>query len=140
MEKSSNYVPAIKWGIDHEEVARKAYLELASENHANLQCTASGLHVNPKFPHLGASPDGLISCDCCGEDLIEIKCPYKHRDKHPHEVQDSQFCLQDEDGRKCLNNRHAYYYKVQGQLGVCELEYCDFTCWTKRHSRGTYSC
>ena len=92
-KKSFNYVPAIKWGIDHEEVACKAYLELASENHANLQCTASRLHVNPKLPHLGSSPDGLISCDCCGEGLIEIKCSYKHRDKHPHEVQDPQFCL-----------------------------------------------
>ena len=106
MEKSLNCVPAIRWGIDHEEVARKAYLELANENHANLQCSASGLHVNPKFPHLGASPlespDGLISCDCYGDGLIEIKCPYKHRDKHPHEVQDPQFCLQYEDGRKCL--------------------------------------
>ena len=39
--------------IEHEEVARKEYLKLANENHANLQCSASGLHVNPKFPHLG---------------------------------------------------------------------------------------
>ena len=116
-KKSLNCVPAIRWGIDHEEVARKAYmyLELANENHANLQYSASGLHINPKFPHLGASPDGLISCDCCGEGLLEIKCPYKHHDNHPHEMQDPQICVQeDEDGRKCLNNRYSYYYQVQG--------------------------
>ena len=76
--------------------------------------------------------DGLISCDCCGEGLIEIKCLYKHCDKHPHEVQDPKFCLQDEDGRKCLNNRHVCYYQVQGQSAVCELEYCDLICCTER--------
>ena len=71
----SNYELAIQWGITHEDVAREAYLELASEKHTNLQCSAAGLHVNPNFPHFDASPDGLIICDCCGEGLIEIKCP-----------------------------------------------------------------
>jgi len=36
----------------------------------------AGLFVNTDFPHLGASPDGLIPCKCCGEGLLQIKCPY----------------------------------------------------------------
>ena len=38
---------------------------------------ASDLQVSPKYPHLGASPDGLLTCTCCGDGLLEMKCPYR---------------------------------------------------------------
>lgn len=44
--------------------------------HTNLQYSPAGLHVNVAFPHLGAFPDGNVTCDCCGEGLIEILCFY----------------------------------------------------------------
>ena len=133
MERSpiSSHVPALRWGIENEDVAQGAYIEFAREKHANFQCIAAGLHVTPRYPHLGATPDGMINCDCCGEGVIEIKCPYKHRDKHPHDVTDPQFCLKrDEDGCMHLCHTHEYFYQIQGQLAVCEKEYCDFVCWT----------
>ena len=85
------HVPAIQWGVDHEDVARTAYLELTDQNHISLKYSATGLHLNPSFPHLGASPDGLINCECYGTGIIEIKCPFKHRDKSPQDVQDPHF-------------------------------------------------
>ena len=43
-------------------------------------CKASGLVVHPAYPHLGASPDGVVSCSGCKEKwLLEIKYPFKHR-------------------------------------------------------------
>ena len=89
--RSLNHIPAIRWGVEHEDIGRESYLELANENHINVQYSAAGLHLNPRFPHLGATPDGLISCECCGEGIIEIKCPYKHRDKRPHNISDPLF-------------------------------------------------
>ena len=133
MERSPSlsHIPAIQWGVDHEDVARAAYLELANENHINVKFLAAGLHLNPNFPHFGASLDGIICCECCGEGIIEIKCPYKHRDKSPHDVSDPLFYLQrDDNGKLHLKNSHQYYYQVQGQIAVCEKEYCDFVCWT----------
>ena len=133
MERSRLFssVPAIQWGIEHEDVARKAYLELAREKHINLHYTSAGLYINPSFPHLGATPDGLISCDCCGEGLIEIKCPFKHRDKHPHAVSDCKFYLKEDKTNSIrLQCTHEYFFQVQGQLAVCEKDYCDFVCWT----------
>ena len=131
--RSLGHIPAIRWGIDHEDVARAAYLEVADQNHISLKYSAAGLHLNPSFPHLGASPDGLISCECCGTGIIEIKCPYKHRDKSPQDVQDPLFYLQpDEEGELHLSHSHEYYYQVQGQLSVCEKDYCDFVCWTPK--------
>ena len=80
------------WGISHEDVARKAYIELIQQDHDNFECSSSGFHVNPQFPHLGASPDGIITCDCCGKGLIEIKCPFKYHNVHDA-VHDSSFFL-----------------------------------------------
>ena len=127
----SSKVPALHWGISNEAQARREYLDSAKEHHSNLECSESGLHVNPRFPHLGATPDGVLMCDCCGNGLIEIKCPYKHRDKHPHDVSDPSFYIQkDENEEFHLHSDHGYYYQVQGQLAVCSMDYCDFVCWT----------
>lgn len=41
--------------------------------HENFQIFDSGLLINRDFPYLGASPDGIVSCDCCGIGLCEIK-------------------------------------------------------------------
>lgn len=129
---SLSHVAAVRWGMEHEDVARNEYFELASESHKKFSCALTGLHVNPCYPHLGATPDGLIECDCCGEGVLEVKCPFKHRDKHPHDaVVDLQYCLRnDDDGTVHLRCDHQYYYQVQGQLAICEKEYCDFVCWT----------
>ena len=63
---------SIQWGIENEERARSEYKAQAMNCHANLELRTTGLHVNPRFPHLGASPDGLVSCRCCGKGLLEI--------------------------------------------------------------------
>lgn len=51
--------------------------------HEKANLDPSGLHVDEIHPFLGASPDGLISCKCCGEGLIEIKCTYMHQNTPP---------------------------------------------------------
>lgn len=59
--------PALQWGRDHEDEARREY-EVRSRNLVDLV----GFVPHPEVPWLGASPDGLV-----GEDgLLEIKCPY----------------------------------------------------------------
>ena len=54
--------------------------------------------VNPSFLHLGATLDDVINCECYGMRLTEIKRPFKHRDKHPHEITDPDSISQHEDG------------------------------------------
>ena len=73
-------VKSLMWGIENEQNAREQYLEQMEDEqlHTELSCTSSGLRVNPRYPHLGVTPDGIVKCDCCGNGLIEIKCPYKH--------------------------------------------------------------
>ena len=135
MERSNSpcLAPAIQWGINYEDNARKEYIAKASEEYENFTCAMAGLHVLPSCPHLGASPDGMIACECCGEGLIEIKCTYKYRDVDPNGIHDPSFYLErSETEHLQLSRTHQYYHQVQAQLHValCEKEFCDFICWT----------
>ena len=127
--KSLSHIPAIKWGIDNEENARQEYIAHMSSCHQNFCCELSGLVVNPLYPHLGASPDGVISCSCCGTGLLEIKCPYNGRNAHPDNLRSSKMSFLNSQG---LVKTHKYYTQVQGQLLVCEKQFCDFVVWTTR--------
>ena len=122
-------VPSLQWGIEHESDAHDLYISMMDDCHNNFQFTVSGLHVNPNYPHLGASLDGLVECECCGKGLLEIKCPYKFRDEDPNEIEDESFYLQHTRNSKELCHTHAYYFEVQGQLSICARD-CDFVCWT----------
>lgn len=116
-------VPSLQWGIEHESDARDQYISMMDDCHNNFQFTVSGLHVNPNYPHLGASLDGLVECECCGKGLLERKCPYKFRDKDPNEIEDESFYLQHTGNSKELCHTHAYYFQVQGQLSICARDY-----------------
>ena len=93
----------------------------------------AGLVLNPKWPHIGASPDGAISCSCCGRGVVEIKCPYCRRSDDILDTiaHDKNFCLKRGPDEACyLDRSHAYYYQVQTQLFVCDVAYCDFVVCT----------
>ena len=53
-------------------MAKEEYVRLMEGNHDSFEVTSAGLCVNPKAPHLGASPDGLIFCSCCGSGVLEV--------------------------------------------------------------------
>ncbi|CAG2243755.1 unnamed protein product [Mytilus edulis] len=67
------------------------------DNHGNFEMKDIGLVLNSKFPYLGASPDEIANCDCCGEICIEIKCPYRKRDVKLDAALDKRDCLEMRD-------------------------------------------
>ena len=108
---------ALEWGT-HEPQARNQYTFAVQSKHTSFKVGKTGLHINPQYPHLGASPDGLISCACCGDVLLEIKCVYSKQNEHPEVIADSSFYLKpNEDGLK-LPESHDYYHQVQGQTTI----------------------
>ena len=68
--------PATNWGCEHEPLARTEYMDVMSTTHKNFVCKQSGLVVSATHPFISTSPDGLVECDCCGQGVLEIKCPY----------------------------------------------------------------
>jgi hypothetical protein len=39
-------------------------------------------------------PDGCVSCDCCTNGILEVKCPYSFSNIHPCKIKDSSIYLQ----------------------------------------------
>ena len=116
------------WGCRHEKQARDRYEKTVRFKHTNLQVAECGLFINPQWPFVGASPDGIITCDCCPKGVLEIKCPFCHRGESIAAAitSDKNFCLTEVDGQISLDHCHAYYYQVQTQIFVCNVDYCDF--------------
>ena len=107
-------------GITNESIARQEYVDRVQDVHDGFCFHSTDLHVNPEYPHLGATPDCSISCQCCGDGLVEIKCPYKYRDVDPTTVVDKSYFLRpDTNGTLSLSRGHNYYIQIQGQLAIC---------------------
>ena len=99
--------------------------------------TESGLLVNHKYPHLGASPDGIVMCDHCtvSDGLLEIKCPYKYRNETPVDAaKNSDFCSELVEGKLRLKETHIYHYQIQGQMAITGKSWCDLYIWTLKGS------
>ena len=120
---------ATEWGLKHEKTALEAYYSDMKKKHSNFKVEASGLVLHPDYPHLGASPDGVVRCDCCGLGVLEIKCPFSCRNKRFTEaiMTDPQFCLMN---TSTLKTGHAYYYQVQTQIKLTSANYGDFVLWS----------
>ena len=113
---------ATRWGCTHERSARDCYKGFREKAHTHFSLLDSGLILNPEWPFLGASPDGTVHCDCCGSGVVEIKCPYCH---HHDSALENQSCHV--DNGDCLQlDRWHYYYQVQTQIFVSNVDYCDF--------------
>ena len=64
--------------IEYENATKECYFSIFSSSHENLTIRDSGLIINPNYPYIGASPDAIVECKCCGIRCLEIKCPYCH--------------------------------------------------------------
>ena len=116
------------WECMHEDEARVAYVDLVSKEHQNLSIKTSGLIINPCWPYnIGASPDGIVECSCCGMCCLEIKRPHSNRNGNIQALIDNDLYIYRDSNLKVLvKEDHEYYYQMQTQLLVSKLEKCHF--------------
>jgi hypothetical protein len=108
--------PPIEFGKRHESTAIKAYARKTGHDVA-----ATGLWTDSTGKY-GASPDGLVVCHETGEaGLLEVKCLWSRRHKR-----------QLAPLTKCPNR---YFAQVQGQMEVCDREWCDLVLWVPHDVR-----
>ena len=133
-ESVSFSVDATKWGCKHEDTARKEYSEKMAESHENFTIHDSGFVIHPDYPHIGATPDAMVSCDCCGCGVVEIKCPYCARDSTIDDMTAGgvKTCLEKEGEYVFLKKDHEHMYQIQTQISVCNAEFADFVLWTEK--------
>lgn len=113
---------ATRWGNEHEDIARDAYVIRmqadilnGTSEYISLRVEETGLHINPDRPWLGSSPDGVVQVTTWDGNthkfLLEIKCPYRKQLYDPP-VPDYYNC------------------QIQGVMANMGLPYCDFVVWT----------
>lgn len=89
--------PFFNWGNMFEQVANDIYCKMK-----NVKVYEFGLIKHPTVSYFAASPDGVTENGV----MLEIKCPLKRKIGGDVPKQ--------------------YYYQIQGQLDVCDLEECDY--------------
>ncbi|CAG2212997.1 unnamed protein product [Mytilus edulis] len=98
---------ATEFGIKMEKVAKTQYFDRFKTHHKKSSFKDCGLFVSKASPFLGASPDGVVKCKCCGTRLVEIKCTFKYADKTPMEVANLQtYHVQNINGEIKLKRLH----------------------------------
>ncbi|CAG9772931.1 unnamed protein product [Ceutorhynchus assimilis] len=109
------------------------YEKYYKDQHTNFMLSASGFIICQKHPEVAASPDGLVSCSCCGLGCVEVKCPYLLADATSFEdfASKKHTCLIFNENEYSLDRSHCYYYQMQCQMFVTQRKYCDFVIWSK---------
>lgn len=129
---------ATAYGKRNESVALDEFFNAMSAAHDNYQMRTTGLIINNKYPFCGVSPDAIVSCDCCGDGVVEVKCPYLMRfgEVKPYlKKTDSPLIVVDNatGWEYNLTVEHEYYYQVQMEMYLTEVDYCDFVVWNPKH-------
>ena len=119
-----------RWGCQHEKDAIDAFSRIATSSHTNLQVSSSGFCISSKYPFIGASPDGIVTCNCCRKRVLEVKCPFSCKSNLPDEEKEN-FFMTKENGNWTLKRNHLYYFQVQIQMEVCKVLQCEFVVWTE---------
>ena len=126
---------SLTWGTKKEKFARDLYQRAARKKHIGSYIDSRGLRIFQEKPYIGCSVDGLLQCKCKNHDgskVVEIKCPYSDREKHPKEVALSKGCVQEADGHIRLSENSDYYYQIQGQMGIYNYNFADLVIYTKQ--------
>ena len=131
--KSLSKVAAIRWGTDHEAIALKSFYAQEVGNHQEFKTEKSGLFISRQQPFIAASPDGFMSCKCHGRLPLEIKCPFKIKDKTVKEgVEECNFLTLTSEGTVTINKNHKYYTQIISQMAVTNSKQAVFIVWTSK--------
>jgi hypothetical protein len=99
---------ACLWGTQFEPIAKEIYESL--QGGAKVMDTTCVVH--PKYPFLGASPDGIVlmknPLDRDWGKLVEFKCPISRKFTQTTAIPD------------------AYYHQMQMQMECTGLDTCDY--------------
>lgn len=121
--------PAVLWGQKKENAAMNLYWRVTRKLHKCAKIEKHGLLVAKHMSYIGCSVDGMFSCKCHQSKVLEVKCPYTHRNDHPKDVALLKGCSL-ENNKLVLLPTSDYYHQVQGQMGLYGVDECDLIIYT----------
>lgn len=117
----------LQWGSQMELKAKEAFMTQESGTHQGFQLHDCGLYVMGKQPYLAASPDAIVSCECCDKAVLEVKCPASLKGQSLSTAT-KQLPYMNESMQ--LRRDHAYYTQVQSQMAATQLSRAYFVVFT----------
>lgn len=132
-------IKALKFGRESEPLAKSIYCKMYLESHVDAKFKDCGIFLDQNVSFLAASPDMLVSCECCGDGLLEVKSSMQ-----PKCSLCSAFCTcnmpdylftSDNEALEIKKN-HRYFCQIQGQMAICKRMWCDFFVYS---CNGTFS-
>lgn len=116
-----SHLPSIQYGIKNEECALQ---QLSVQE--KVEINACGLFIDPEFPFLGASPDGVYAGG-----IVEIKCPSSLANMNLDQAKAKHTFWKYDKIQNCytINKNHNWFYQVQGQLQITKNDTCMFAIW-----------
>lgn len=128
-----DHVYAVQYGKKHECDARQAFASSEVSKHVSGKMCESGVVVPKGHPYLGASPDNVLSCKCCGKVTVEYKCPYLLKTKKMSVQEGHKFLdfLVNKEGKLQINQKHKYYTQVIGQMALLGCKKAYFVVWSE---------
>ena len=123
-------VTALKYGRNMEHIAKQKFVKMFEKKHKAAQCREFGLFIDEQHQFLGATPDLLLECACCGKGVLEIKCPYSIVNDIPSA--ENLPYLEMSGGSERLKENHTYFDQIQGQMAITKRNRCYFYVYTQK--------
>ena len=129
--------PALQYGMENKDRAKTLYLRKANthKKRKSVQLSECGLFLDKDYPLIGGCPNALVTCACCPDGLLQVKCCYKHRGIKPSEIPrvDRNYHIMYDKEKKLAVRPKSYWYKqIVGLLGITGKSYCDVVVYTDR--------
>lgn len=112
-----------------EYSARKRYIQQQQSQHQCLVVSQCGLFVMKGRPYIGASPDGLVECQCAKR-VLEVKCPESLEKFLVQNTEKSN----DTAATKKLKRASAYFCQVQVQMGLTGCKQAELFVFLNDHN------
>ena len=123
-------LPSLKYGREMEDEAAETFLRAMKSQHKNLKLNKCGLYLDKKSFVIGASPDGIMDCNCCPPSCVEIKCPYSINYASPTSLPEGVKLPYINEGSNTLKKNHAYHTQCLVQMGITRLTKSYFVVWS----------
>ena len=119
---------ALKYGRTIEMEAANEFFELMKKKHKHFVILECGLFLDKANCFIGASPDRIITCDCCEDACVEIKRPLSINYEKPNDK--NLDYLYKGDSEIKLKTNHSYFTQCILQAAITNRKLCYFVVWT----------
>ena len=124
-------IPALQYGREMEAEAVSCFTEVYKIHHKAVVIKECGLSICKDICFVGASPDRIINCSCCGLRLLEVKCPFSICHLSPSDPDAKlPFLNIADDGKYSLKRNHQYFTQCQVQMAATGVKELIFFVWT----------